>query len=361
MDKKIILIDFEGIQSFGEYIPFMFSIAIKNDDGSYLIRTRQLSCSSMTTEKWANDLGLLLKLEILNRFDLKDWNEFNEKFDIYGWDPSFENRIFKEITKDTNSTLQVKNVLDGMPSVSLSKLTEGTSINRNYFSSLKNIVNNKTNSHYKSIPSAYKSEINKTAMKQDGRIASIYGYIFREISNQNHKWTEIAKIITPKTISHELKEYSSDDIRQTALMYESMNEYKEHAKLISGIKEKIAPLKRNVKMLTKLKNLIESISNSKILSDNILTPKNYLNKFLIHEKLSENKDARILISLFQILWSNQIQNEIWNNLSTPYTTLINSQLNSLQNKILNLTNQMNKHFNAFKKVLKRKKIVFLSK
>lgn len=326
MTKKIILIDFEGIQSFGEKIPYMFSLSIRQDSENYLIRNRQIKPQEMVEDLWQNALLKLLEDELLKKQNLKNWEEFNQKCELFGWDTHYENSIFlklfngEQIVKATD--LSTKGFL-----FSLSKFEQNNLEEKPFFPGFKTILMTKKHKAILALPGFLKKEINSSACKKDGRLASIGGYVFREMALKHPIWDTFQKYLGHKKLNNELKQYSISDIQKVAIAFEGQNTIKDITINKKINLNKLKPLRKELTILKKINTLLKIIEdknlNNKedtiqaVLFNNMKSPEQ-IDKNIIH--LNNNFLSLLLkmgnidhyYNFFRISKIEQLQNAIMN-------------------------------------------------
>ncbi|UUD36937.1 Uncharacterised protein [Mycoplasmopsis californica] len=342
MSKNVVLIDFEGIQSYGISIPYMFSMAIKKDEKTYKTFTKWVDFKNVNEKNWSELMLKEIENVVFEELSIKSWQEFAETSQFWGWAPEFENRIFKNLK--TGTQIIANDIRDGnfdRARVALNTLKNGKG--ESQFPKFRSVMLNKN--VLRIIPGYAKSEINKKMIEKNGRMASVCGYIYWKLTNGDPKWKSLTKYITSQEMFDEMVNYSYSDVETMVYAYEIKDELKEKLVSIYNLSSSNTKLENALNEQKSFYKVLEALKETKY---NNLT-KDYPK--LIETSSLDKKEKALLITFFDALFSIKKFETLkqWLSLNNKKTlkTRIETNTNNLKKSEERRQEVLNDIFNKF--------------
>ncbi|WP_027333966.1 hypothetical protein [Mycoplasma elephantis] len=333
--KKIILIDFEGIQSYGLYIPYMFSMAIKKDEKTYKTFTKSIDFKKLNYKNWSKLMLEKIENVVFNELSINSWNEFNDKAEFYGWAPAYENKIFRNLKISKN--IVVKDIKDN----NLFKAPLALNIlknkkDKNQFPKFYSIISNKK--ILELFPGLAKSEINKKIIGNNGHTASVCGYIYWRLVNNEPTWNFLKKYISKEEIFNEMRNYSYSDIQTMIYAFQIKDQLNANIKQICNLISTNAKLEETLNNDNSLYKILDALKNTK--HTNLTN--DYI-KIINNSSMNENEKT-LLITFFTTIFSIKKFEDL-----KPWLSLNNQKI--LEEKIKDNSNTLIKNKQEFNSLL----------
>lgn len=300
-----ILIDFEGISSFCKNIPYMFSLAYKINENEWTIISKMIPYDKMNSKNWAKAMLFELELAIFNNLNINSWKEFNKKCCFYAWSNEFENSIFRKIFDEEDIIIIAEDMLPDRMQIALDnfKNIEKDS----FFVKFKQSFLSKENSIKNLLPNFIGRELREKALQQDGRLASILGFINREVKI-NPKWGYLKDNDILKTLEDELFKYSISDIKTMILLFNKREIVKQYYHQINNNKFIIATNKQKIGIYDEYIEMLNGLEDY-----NLLGPTGDLSQmlslFFAKNNIEESEESNLILKLYKkILAASKLKN-----------------------------------------------------
>lgn len=275
---------------------FCVSIGIrKNSDKKFI--TTYLLADFKDEKLIQNNLLEQIKNFIELNTSYSSWEEISKKIQFIGWNPDLENSFFKEVFKDKEISIKVKNVIKNSKfSFSLDRLTKKSKYDKEFFTNIKNTS--------LKIYEKYKDRL--------GFLASLCGMlIFCKINKRKTYKKDLNTLLTNinlKQLKNDLYFYSIHDTYKTICLYQHPKELNLFIEDYKNLQKEVyddsnlIELKSKYKIMMNLNKINDFINSKKTnhmksINDliNTLNNKVYLDNFLINENFEDrNKFQKLL-------------------------------------------------------------------
>ncbi|MDJ1648247.1 hypothetical protein [Mycoplasma phocimorsus] len=290
-----ILIDFEGISSFYVNVPYMFSLAYKNGVNEWTIVSKMIPYDKMNSNNWAESMLFELEQIIFNQLKVTNWKEFNKKFCFYAWSNEYENSVFRKIFDKEDVVISAENMIPDKIQIALDNFKD---IEKdNYFVKFKHSFLSQNNSIKSILPSFINRELRDKALQHDGRLASILGFVNREI-NVNKKWKHLKGDAVLCTLEEELFKYSISDIRSMILLFNKANEIQHYYYEINKNKLIISSNKQKINIYDNYIELLNGLEKYNLLGA-YGDLSQMLTLFFTKNNIEENEESNMIIRLYK--------------------------------------------------------------